>query len=297
VTTVAARYARAWRKYIWYWVRRRVAPRVELTGNGFPVRVDLRDTVIARTLYTDGAYEQELQRLIEALDLRGAVAIDVGANLGLHSLILSRAVGPTGRVLGFEPEGRNYQLLLDNLARNGAANVEAHRCALGEEAGTARLRLNDENFGDHRVTTAGPADGAGPTQECPVEPLDRFTDPLPAGSVRFVKLDAQGYEGKILRGMTRTLERNPDVVLLMEVFPDGLAAAGDSAGGVVGRLRDLGFGGWEVLPHRLLPLAEPWAYDLIRDGLDATLLLGRDPAVLRAAIARCYGEAYARGIP
>src|SRR6266508_3494109 len=92
------RYQRAWKRHIWIPVRSRLAPEVVTQVRGQQMRINLRDYPIGQTLYLDGNYEPELQRLMPHLNLSGSVCLDIGANIGLHTLTMSELVGATGQV-------------------------------------------------------------------------------------------------------------------------------------------------------------------------------------------------------
>jgi FkbM family methyltransferase len=247
---------------------KRFHPAVPARVGPWTLRVDLRDDIIGYLLYTTGEYEAHVQRLFAAMELSGATCIDVGANLGLHTLALRDCVGPRGRVIAFEPEPHNFDLLTENLRVNGPSpQVTTHRQAVGAAPGTCRLTLHPTNFGDHRVTTATTGNTAtnGPeptTVEVPIVRLDDTLADLPANAIRLIKIDVQGFEMSVLAGMTRTLDRHPDALLMVEVFPEALRAAGSSGAALVTRLGELGLTGWEFHEHRLLPVAPAWAYDL-----------------------------------
>jgi FkbM family methyltransferase len=269
----------------WMRVRRLVRPEVTVPVGTRRMRIDLRDRIIAKRLYLGVPWERDLQKLMMAMDLRGGVCLDVGANIGVHSLLLSDLVGPDGRVHAYEPEPRNFALLEANLAENGATNVIASATALGDCVGVGRLAVSPNNFGDHRVA-AGPD---SPGRPVPITTVDAALDGVPAGAVRFIKVDVQGYEHHVLRGMRATLDRNPDAILALEVFPQALRAAGGSARGMMEWLQALGMTGWEFLP-RLQPLQAPWVYDLIRDGDQVDVVLSRNAALLDGALARWRGR-------
>jgi len=84
----------------WMRVRRLVRPQVTVPMGARRVRIDLRDRVIAKRLYLGIAWERDLQRLLAAMDLRGSVCLDVGANIGVHSLFLSDLEGVLARWRG-----------------------------------------------------------------------------------------------------------------------------------------------------------------------------------------------------
>lgn len=274
---------------------KRFHPAVQTRVGPWTLRVDLRDDIIGYLLYTTGEYEAHVQRLFTAMELSGATCIDVGANLGLHTLALRDCVGPRGRVIAFEPEPHNFDLLNENLRVNGPSpQVTTHRQAVGAASGTCRLALHPTNFGDHRVTTTtGNAASAAPvpsTVEVPIVRLDDTLADLPAGAIRLIKVDVQGFEMSVLAGITRTLDRHPDALLMIEVFPEALRAAGSSGTALVARLGELGLTGWEFHEHRLLPVAPAWAYDLLQDGKDVNLILSRNAEKLRAVMVRWWGR-------
>ena len=293
---------------------KRFHPAVQTRVGPWTLRVDLRDDIIGYLLYTTGEYEAHVQRLFAAMELRDATVIDVGANLGLHTLALRDCVGPRGRVIAFEPEPHNFALLTENLRLNGPSpNVTTHRQAVGAAPGTCRLTLHPTNFGDHRVTNSAPeknnsttnhnsayaddctgnhtaANNSAHTVEVPIIRLDDTLAAIPAGAIQLIKIDVQGFEMSVLAGMTQTLARHPDALLLIEVFPEALRAAGSSGAALVTRLAELGLTGWEFHEHRLLPVAPAWSYDLLEDGKDVNLILSRNAEKLRAVMTRWWGK-------
>jgi FkbM family methyltransferase len=273
---------RTWKT--WMRLRRLVRPEVTVPMGSRRIRIDLRDRIIAKRLYLGIAWERDLQQLLAAMSLRGGVCLDIGANIGVHSLLMSELVGPAGRVYAFEPEGRNFALLEANLKLNRVTNVTAAATALGDSVGMCRLAVSPNNFGDHRVASSTEGRGG----DVPITTVDAAMATVPDGAVRFVKVDVQGYEHHILRGMRATLERNPDLILALEVFPQALRAAGSSAQEVMERLRDIGMVGWEFLP-RLQPVQPPWIYELIRDGDQVDVIVCRNAALLDEVLGRWHG--------
>jgi len=266
-------------------VRRLIRPEVIVRVDGSRVTVDVNDRGVGRVLYLGGQHEPELRALLAHLDLEGGVCVDVGANVGLHTLSMSRFVGPSGHVVAFEPEPRNYGLLEGNLRLNGARNVTARPCAIGAAEGVARLARNPRNYGDCRITTGMPRWAAC---EVAVTTLDAALHALPDGAVRFVKIDVQGSECRVLDGMRRTLARHPETVMVLEVFPAALRDAGASPRQLVETLVELGFHGWEFSTHRLLPIGTPWTYDLMT-GASTDLIVARDAERLRGIVSRWRG--------
>lgn len=129
----------------------------------------------------------------------GDTVVDVGANIGLVSLTLSRLVGEQGRVYAFEPHPRVYEYLLGNIAVNRVENIHAFNVALGDTEGT--VRFADRRRGDDRSSVA--SDGRGIAVPC--HRLDRFD--LPAVPLALVKIDVEGYEKFVVQGAESLLDR------------------------------------------------------------------------------------------
>jgi FkbM family methyltransferase len=224
--------------------------------------------------------------LFRLLDLSRGVCIDVGANLGWDTLVLSECVGPAGRVFAFEPSPREYRLLLENLRLNNIANVVAERSALGEHEEHRWLRMHPENWGDNRIVAECQA--GEQYESIAVQVGDEVLATLPPGVIKLVKVDAQGYDHFVVNGLHDSLLRNPDAVLVVEVAPGQLHEAGTSACAFVADLAEQGFRGWELHPHRAFRVLAPEDYEVI-DGSEATnLVLSRRPDALARAIGKLF---------
>lgn len=282
-----SRWQRAWKRRISIPLWSRVAPETTARVRGQRMRVDLRDYPIGQALYLDGNYEPHLERLMHHLGLRGSVCLDIGANIGVHTLTMSGLAGASGRVFAFEPEAHNHRLLGQNLRLNDITNVVLERCVVSDREGVCQLKLSPVNYGDHRVASAAPADWQ--TQDVPMTTIDASLRHLPDHAVRFVKIDVQGHELNVLRGMKETLDRNPDVIMVIEVSPGLLGEAGTSATELMGRLSEWGFTGWELLEHRIIPVAQPWVYDLISELSWVDAVLSRNGELLRKVMSSYCG--------
>ena len=119
--------------------------------------------------------------------------LDVGCGKGYFSLAIARMVGPTGRVIAFEPDPESFALLQKNVAANGYANVVLEQKALSNEPGSLKLYLAEENLGDHRIYPVGEREFV----EVEAVTLDDYLAEK-GGRVDFIKVDTQGAEGVIL---------------------------------------------------------------------------------------------------
>jgi len=177
------------------------------------------------------AQRAALERLVEP----GMRVLDVGANLGLYTVLLARRVGPAGRVVAFEPDPELCALLRENCALNGCANVDAHALALGRRSERLRLHRLVLNSGDNSL---GSRDGDWFREEVEVEVV-ALDDHLPDLRADFVKIDVQGWEVDVLSGMERLLASGPR--LYVEFWPWGLRRAGRTPAELVAFLVDRGY--------------------------------------------------------
>jgi FkbM family methyltransferase len=143
--------------------------------------------------------------------------VDVGANVGIYTQLLARMVGPEGRVIAFEPSPSNFALLT---RRRFGSNVETVQAAVGDSSGTTTLHLSATLNVDHR-TYATDDVRAGVRV-----PLVRLDDALPGAEVDFVKMDVQGYELHVLRGMPAILRNRRPLSMILEFWPWGIRMAG-----------------------------------------------------------------------
>jgi FkbM family methyltransferase len=229
-----------------------------------------------------GYYGRDVARILELATRPGTVAIDAGAHIGFYTLLLQEAVGPRGRVLAFEPDDRNFRLLKCNLNLNKATNVQAFRCALGERKGTVKMGPNPVNFGDARASVCNDDTPSAVPMVCIDDVLaDQMSEP-----VSVVKVDVQGCELHVVKGMNHVIESNPDLLLVLEVFPEGLREAGASGSGLIGHLQSMGYMGYEVSDWRVQPLSDPRSYDWLAPGKSIDCVLSRNRDAVDCVIDR-----------
>jgi len=111
---------------------------------------------------------------------------------------------------------------------------------------------------------------------------------LPAGVIKLIKVDAQGYEHFVVKGLRDSLIRSPDAVLAVELAPGQLHEAGTSARAFVADLVEQGFSGWELHPHRAFRVLAPEEYEFIDAGEGTNLVMSRRPEALDRAIGAMF---------
>jgi FkbM family methyltransferase len=209
------------------------------------------DRLIALGLHRLGWMGGDEAILLRKLVRPGMQVIDVGANIGLYSLLLARLVEPTGSVLAFEPEPNLFAILRENCVSNNATNLVLFQCALGRMNGLASFHRSAFNSGDNRLGRASAAHDAVEVR------VERFDDFQPDSKPDFVKIDVQGHELAALSGMERALSPNPGVRVLFEFSPAALRKAGTAPDLLLEFFRERGFELYETAGARLKKLRNP----------------------------------------
>jgi len=185
-------------------------------------------------LLETGQYVQGELDNLRALISRCApdpVIVDVGANVGVHTLLFSELAGPKGRVYAFEAQRILFQVLMGSLALNSIENVYGHGLALGSAPGQLKLPPVDYAspwcFGGMGLVTESPdpqflpgtneRSAADKNETIPVITLDS----LRLERVDFIKIDVEGMEEDVLRGAARTLDITRPLMQIEWLARDG----------------------------------------------------------------------------
>ncbi len=223
----------------------RVANRVLRPPMPIPVKVDgcfmyaeTLDRLLSlwmRKFSSAESYETEVWlSLLEP----GMVVADVGANLGLYSVLASQIIGDEGVIHAFEPHPSNYRMLIRSINRNGCDNVIAHQAAVADTSGELELFVRPEHHGDHRIYQ--PVNGVSrPSISVSVVKIDDVVKD--SGRLDVVKIDVQGAEPRVLGGMSRTLEANEHIRVISEFWPEGLQQSDVDPGDFLESMRERGF--------------------------------------------------------
>jgi len=163
---------------------------------------NVNDAYIGASIARYGESAALETRLLAELCHPGDVAMDVGANIGVHTMALARRVGPTGLVIAFEAQRLVFQALCANVAINSLGNVECHWAAVGAARGVLKVPElafdRPNNFGG--VSLAGAAEG----RPVALVALDDF---LAIPRLRLVKIDVEGMEADVIEGAAKLIAR------------------------------------------------------------------------------------------
>jgi FkbM family methyltransferase len=201
------------------------------------------DAYIGRSLDLYGEFSESEVALFRELVGPGQTVLDVGANIGAHSVALATLVGPTGRVLAFEPQHALFYCLCGNVALNALSQVRCQQSAVGDAAGTIPVPEVDysreNNFGG--ISLANDFRGV-PTYLVPVVRIDD----LKLAACHLIKIDVEGMERQVLQGAAETIRRCQPLLYVEDDREEKSAA-----------LRDwLQRAGYEIHQHRA-PMFNP----------------------------------------
>jgi FkbM family methyltransferase len=188
---------------------------VPMTLGGVLVVDPIAGRGVEREIYYQGVYEAGTLSLLANVLRPGDVFIDVGANIGLVSIVASRLVGARGRVCAFEPVPNTVALLEQNIALNGAHNISVESTALGAVQETRAIYEHPEvNRG---AASLVPSEGSPSSAIVPVTTLDGYVHRAGLeGRIRAVKIDVEGWEADVLAGGRETLAASAGPVLIVE---------------------------------------------------------------------------------
>lgn len=179
------------------------------------MRLDLAKPT-QRSLYFEHEYEKHVTRCLETYLKPGETFIDVGAHVGYYSLMASRLVGTEGQVVSFEPNQENFVRLCGHVKLNDVRNIRPLNLAVSDKGGLREFFVNPFNDGGHSLQSF---DGYEALRKVRVESisLDEFVEKQLGGkAIEFVKIDVEGHQLNVLRGMQRILRRSmPKIILEM----------------------------------------------------------------------------------
>ena len=170
--------------------------------HGATFRLDLREYIQCR-MYL-GAYEPVETRWVQQYLQAGDCCVDVGASFGYYTALMAQCVGPTGRVFAFEPSPVAAPVLACAIAESDLRQVRLTHAAVGDRAGVLPLYLESPYNVAHSPSLAAP-EGSRRAVEVPVITLDSFAPLADWPIITLLKVDVEGYEPNVLRGMTALL--------------------------------------------------------------------------------------------
>jgi FkbM family methyltransferase len=185
---------------------------ISLRPDGSKVELYYRE-VLGLSTITFGQFEDAECRLLCQLARPGSTAIDVGANVGIMTIPMARAVGPVGAVVAVEPLADNVRRLQANATLNSISNIVVRQVAASQDVGHIDFQVaEDAAYGSTRSIVSGMAN----TGVISVDsmPLDKIWFDLGSPPVSVIKIDVEGAEAAVIRGAFALLQRDCPVLML-----------------------------------------------------------------------------------
>jgi len=212
---------------------------------------------LGRAVARTGVYDLTVAETLARLPDPGETVVDAGANVGLMSNLLAHVVGPTGRVVSFEPHPLIFETLTRNLERwksvERITSIEAHRAAVSSGRGTLPLAVDPDTFEENKGTAS--LEHADPANSVDVDTVR--LDELFSEAIGVLKLDVEMHEQSALEGAEGLLSR--------------------------GLIRDIVFEEHEPPPTAVTALLEAYGYTVlsVRQGLTGPILSAPAEAIRR----------------
>lgn len=236
------------------------------------------DDYVGRAAFYVGDLDRKITWVCGRIARPGDTVLDIGANIGLVSLWLSRLVGEQGQVHAFEPNPALQALLGQMFAHNGLRNVHLHRVALGAQDGALELRIPKVNAGAASFVRNRDVSDCE-VVVAPIRTLSGIVEEQGIRHIRLIKIDVEGFEAEVFKGGLDVLQRIQPEAILFELNDTISGALAEQP--VIKILSECGYRFFSI-PRSLLKMRlEPFEPDV-------TPLVGHD------FLAVPKGEAYDR---
>lgn len=179
--------------------------------NGYKLAVIPGDLGISSELLMFQTHEPLTTKLLSKELKKGMTCLDVGGNIGYYTMLESRIVGDEGKVIVIEPSPQNFEHLKKNLELQKSSNVKAYNFAAGDRDGEVNFLVYSESNGSFTIPDGEETNIPGDIIKVPSRRLDSFLEEKSIDKVDFVRMDVEGYEGYIIKGLKKTIEKSKPI--------------------------------------------------------------------------------------
>jgi FkbM family methyltransferase len=216
-----------WRveRFIANWAKAHPGRKTVTVAGGSKMTLDTSD-FLQRTLFAAGDFEPQIRQVIQKRLKPGDTFVDIGANVGFYSLCASKAVGPSGKVFAFEPAPATMSVLRTNISLNRAKNIQATQVALSDHTGETKLFLDTTN--NSGATSLRASQNASQAVTVMLDSYDQYAAQHHIPTPALVKIDVEGAESQVLRGMSNLLSQTDRPAMVIEISELSLTQIGSS---------------------------------------------------------------------
>jgi len=224
--------------------------------SGEHICVDLR-SLDALPFVLGWEYEPDVVRVFRTLLTQRSVVLDIGAHFGLYTALTASIVGKHGRLYAFEGNPRVFESLQRTIIANQVffnPNIVTANLLVSDRSGRGVLHYSEDHLGGGTMSDVRRGDVNQRSVEVDMTTIDDFLPPDLA--VDLVKIDVEGHEPLVIRGMERTIARSPKMRMVIE-FADFLLNHTVKSADFVDYIRGLGFAICRLLPNFKIKLVLP----------------------------------------
>ena len=182
---------------------------------GSKMYLDLKDKGISSDLALDGIREPESTKMIQKILRKGNIVVDIGANIGYYALMESRLVGKDGTIYAIEPSPTNIEFLNKNIKLNNCKNIDVYQIGMGSKEGLVKMYISPHS----NLNSLIPLKNKKIIKVIDINTtrLDTFLEDKRYPDL--IRMDVEGYEYNIIKGMKNTLKVKKPLKLFIELHP------------------------------------------------------------------------------
>jgi FkbM family methyltransferase len=165
------------------------------------------DNYIEWAILSNGTYEDEINKLIRVSLKSGKNALDIGGNIGLQSIRMSQCAGDNGKVFAFEPLSYLQKKFKRNVLLNKADNITLLPYALSDTEGEGDFTIDEKSWNQGTFSLSNKAEGTE-KQHVIIKVGDNLPEITRLNSLDLVKIDVEGFEYQVLKGLKQTLQKH-----------------------------------------------------------------------------------------
>lgn len=211
--------------------------------SGILFRLGLQDHIQKQIFWHDGYEIPETTTLLKMIPASG-IFLDIGANIGYHTLCAAKVLRNGGQVIAFEPSPETFRHLQENIALNKFTNITAVQKGISDKTTTATFYFSGrENTGSSGLSPSGEFSGQSTAVE--LVNADDWLQQYKLAQIHAVKIDVEGHEMQVLQGLQQTLRQNRPVIMI-EILASTLARFDHTPAEVYGFLNGIGYKAYQL---------------------------------------------------
>ena len=175
--------------------------------NGYKMSLLPNDDGISTELALFNTHEPLNTQLMAKNLKKGMICFDIGANIGYYTLLESKIIGDSGKVIAIEPSPLNFQQLKKNVIDQNATNVELYQMAGGDHNGVIKFLLDPHSNLSRIITNDHIIKPSDNIVDVPIKKIDSFLQEKQLNQLDFIRMDVEGYESNIYEGMRNSIKK------------------------------------------------------------------------------------------